>query len=191
VSLIASLLDGVSGRVGSVLAVLTRLGVALWLFVTTGPAVVISLLLDAGWPSLTQATGLHRAIIDIWRTPKAVFVCGAAHLISWLLGGVKVMLACYFLGHDVSLRQGIVLESVSQAMKSVGFAIPAGVGVQEGRLLLLGPLCGLPASAAMALSLVKRLREVVLGVPALIASHRLAVRAGISGSPMEPAAKWP
>jgi hypothetical protein len=43
----------------------------------------------------------------------AVLACGALHLVSWLLGGVEVMLACYYLGHDVSLRQGIVLESLS------------------------------------------------------------------------------
>ncbi len=87
------------------------------------------------------------------------------------------MLACHYLGHDVSLWQGIILESLSQAMKSAGF--PWGLGVQEGGLLLLAPLCGLPAEDAMALSLLKRLREMVLGVRALIASHSIAARAGM------------
>ena len=54
-----------------------------------------------------------------------------------------------------------------------------GPGVQEGGLLLLAPLCGLPAEDAMALSHLKRLREMVLGVPALIASHPIAARAGM------------
>jgi len=89
------------------------------------------------------------------------------------------MLACHYLGHDVSLWQGIILESLSQAMKSAGFAIPGGLGVQEGGLLLLAPLCGLPAEDALALSLLKRLREMVLGVPALIAWHPIAARAGM------------
>jgi len=133
-----------------------------------------------GWRSLEQVAGLHRAIIDIWRAPRVVLACGALHLLSWLLGGAEVMLACHYLGHDVSLLQGIVLESLSQAMKSVGFAIPGGLGIQEGGLLLLAPLCGLPAEDAMALSLLKRLREMVLGVPALIALHPIAARAGRS-----------
>jgi len=81
-------------------------------------------------------------------------------------------------GHDVSLWQGIILENLSQAMKSAGFAIPGGLGVQEGGLLL-APLCGLPAEDAMALSHLKRLREMVLGVPVLIASHPIAARAGM------------
>jgi putative membrane protein len=138
-----------------------------------------------GWRSLAELAGLHRAIIDIWRTPRAVLACGALHLISWLLGGLEVMLACHYLGHDISLQQGIVLESLSQAMKSAGFAIPGGLGVQEGGLLLLAPLCGLPAGNAMALSLLKRLREMVLGVPALIAWHPIAARAGIPTSAMK------
>src|SRR5262249_54795201 len=83
-----------------------------------------------------------------WRAPRPVLACGALHLGSWLLGGVEVMLACHYLGHDVSLQQGIVLESLSQAMKSLGFAIPGGLGVQEGGLLLLAPLCGLSAGDA-------------------------------------------
>ena len=88
-----------------------------------------------------------------------------------------MILACHYLGHDVSLWQGIILESLSQAMKSAGFAIPGGLGVQEGGLLLLAPLCGLLAGDAMALSPLKRLREMVLGVRALIASHSIAARA--------------
>ena len=98
------------------------------------------------------------------------------------------MLACHYLGHDVSLWQGIVLESLSQAMKSAGFAIPVGPGVQEGGLLL-APLCGLSAEDAMALSLLKRLRETVLGVPALIASHPIAARAGIRNSAVQAIAR--
>ena len=144
-----------------------------------------------GWQSLEEAAGLHRAVIKVWRAPKAVLACGALHLVSWLLGGLEVMLACHYLGHDVGLWQGIVLESLSQAMKSAGFAIPGGLGVQEGGLLLLAPLCGLPAEDAMALSLLKRLREMVLGVPALIAWHPIAARGGTLMSAIQTIARRP
>jgi putative membrane protein len=144
-----------------------------------------------GWQSLEDIAGLHRAIIDTWRAPKAVLACGGLHLVSWLLGGLEVMLACHYLGHPVSLRQGLVLESLSQAMKAAGFAIPGGLGVQEGGFLLLAPLCGLPAADAMALSLLKRLRELVFGIPALIAGPMVAARASIPTAAMAPIAKGP
>jgi hypothetical protein len=78
--------------------------------------------------AVEQVAGLHRAIVEVWRAPKAALACGALHLVSWLLGGVKVMLACHYLGHDVSLRQGIILESLSQA---AGFAIPGGLASRK------------------------------------------------------------
>jgi hypothetical protein len=49
--------------------------------------------------------------------------------------------------------------------------------VQEGGYLLLAPLAGLPPDAALALSLAKRARELLLGVPGLLYLH-LSSRAG-------------
>jgi len=51
----------------------------------------------------------------------------------------------------------------------VGFVAPAGLGVQEGTYALVGPLFGLPAEAGLALSLLKRGRDLVVGVPTLLA----------------------
>ena len=46
--------------------------------------------------------------------------------------------------------------------------VPNGLGVQEGAYTLLGPLFGLPAEMALALSLTKRARDISIGVPALL-----------------------
>jgi putative membrane protein len=119
-----------------------------------------------GW---TLPTGLHPALMAIWRDPRRVLSGSAWHLACWLLGAVEVMLAAHFLGHDLGWRQSMVLESLGQAFKSAAFLIPGGVGAQEGGMLLLAPLCGLPASTGLALALMKRLREVALGVPAIAA----------------------
>jgi hypothetical protein len=43
--------------------------------------------------------------------------------------------------------------------------------VQEGGYLLLAPLVGLPPDAALALSLAKRAREILLGLPGLLVLH--------------------
>jgi len=51
------------------------------------------------------------------------------------------------------------------------FAVPGALGVQEGGYLLLAPLVGLPADAALALSLAKRARELILGLPGLLYLH--------------------
>ena len=49
------------------------------------------------------------------------------------------------------------------------FAVPGALGVQEGGYVMLGRVVGLGPETALALSLAKRVRELVLGVPGLIA----------------------
>jgi hypothetical protein len=43
--------------------------------------------------------------------------------------------------------------------------------VQEGGYLLLAPVAGLPPEACLALSLAKRARELLLGLPGLVYWH--------------------
>ena len=46
--------------------------------------------------------------------------------------------------------------------------MPAAIRVQEWGYAVLAPMFGLPAEMGVAVSLLKRAREIVLGVPALI-----------------------
>ena len=62
----------------------------------------------------------------------------------------------------------VAIESLLFAIRNAAFMVPSGLGVQEGAYALLGPLFGLPPEAALALSLLKRARDVAVGVPALI-----------------------
>jgi uncharacterized membrane protein YbhN (UPF0104 family) len=68
----------------------------------------------------------------------------------------------------LSPAAAIALESVTQAVKSLIFVAPAGLGVQEASLLEVGQLLGLGSDVAIALSLAKRMREILFGIPALV-----------------------
>ena len=71
-----------------------------------------------------------------------------------------------------------------QAIRGAAFAIPGALGVQEGGYLLLAPLAGLTPDAALALSLAKRARELLLGLPGLLYLHLSERAAGrVSGQP--------
>jgi hypothetical protein len=67
----------------------------------------------------------------------------------------------------VSWVNALSLESLGQAIRGAAFAVPGALGVQEGGYLLLAPLAGLPPDMALALSLAKRAREIILGLPGL------------------------
>ena len=69
----------------------------------------------------------------------------------------------------ISLEHAIVMESLGATISSAAFFIPGSWGVQEGGYVLIGHLLGVPAHLALSLSLVKRVPDLILGVPGLVA----------------------
>jgi putative membrane protein len=92
-------------------------------------------------------------------------------LVGWFVGTGEVYLITQLLDHPVSWTDALLLESLGQAIRGAAFAIPGALGVQEGGYLLLAPLAGLPPDVALALSLAKRARELLLGLPGLLYLH--------------------
>jgi putative membrane protein len=165
--------SGVATGIGGGLLVASMLIAALAVAVRFGLAEVVENGLlrigrRMGWAGASHVEGLNQALMDRYRQPGRLARSALWHMLSWLLGGVEVRLALHFLGTDVSIESCLVIESLGQAAKALGFAVPGALGVQEGGYVIICRAFGLPADLALALSLIKRLREVVLGVPALI-----------------------
>jgi putative membrane protein len=121
------------------------------------------------WSSVLDGAGAT----DVWirrlyRHPRSLAVAEIWHALSWVLGAGETWLALSFLGHPVELRTAIVIESLGEAIRTGAFPVPAALGVQEGGFVLLGGLFGLTPDVSVALSLAKRVRELVLGIPGLI-----------------------
>ncbi len=87
-------------------------------------------------------------------------------------------LILHFFGTDIGLGSGLIIESLGQALKVVGFAVPGAIGVQEGGYVVVCRLLNIPPETAIAVSLIKRVREVVLGIPGLILWHRTRSQGG-------------
>ncbi len=126
------------------------------------------------WPGTAAWSlgGLHRILMARQSDHRALLRGVALHTLSWALGGAEVWLVLAALGHRVPLLDATVIESLGMAARSAGFAVPGAVGVQEGGLVLACGLFGVPAEAALALSVLKRLREALVGLPALVAWQR-------------------
>jgi putative membrane protein len=127
------------------------------------------------WVSRAEAIDL--SIQEIYRRGGAVAASFLLSLVGWLVGTGEVFLVLQLLGHPASWLDSLLLESLGQAIRGAAFAVPGALGVQESGYLLLAPLAGLPPDAALALSLAKRAREILLGLPGLLYLH-LAERAG-------------
>ncbi|MGH8137885.1 MAG: flippase-like domain-containing protein [Steroidobacteraceae bacterium] len=97
-----------------------------------------------------------------------------ARAIAWQLAGLiggssETWLALRWLGHPSGLAAALALESLTLAARSLIFVAPAGLGVQEAGLIGVGHVLGITSDVAIALSLAKRMREIVFGLPALAA----------------------
>jgi len=111
---------------------------------------------------------LDAAVTDIYKRSRALGASAIWAWFAWILGAGEIWLALYFLGHPISIFEAIMLESLIQAIRSAAFPVPGAWGIQEGGFILLGMLAAVPAETALAVSLIKRVRELVLGIPGII-----------------------
>jgi putative membrane protein len=122
------------------------------------------------WAALvTGGDAIDASVAVLYRQRRTIAAASAWHLLSWLVGTGEVWLVLWFIGHPVGLAEAIMLESLGQAVRAGAFAVPGALGVQEGGYVMLGRVVGLGPDIALALSLAKRVRELVLGIPGLIA----------------------
>jgi putative membrane protein len=124
------------------------------------------------WSAITsQADAIDLAVQDAYGRRGRVVASFVLSFVGWVIGTAEVFVVLQLLQFPVSWGDALLLESLGQAIRAAGFAIPGSLGVQEGGFLLLAPLAGLRPETALALSLAKRAREVLLGVPGLLYLH--------------------
>jgi len=114
------------------------------------------------------AADFGSALKDIYRRPGRLALGVAIHMAAWIASAAGSWIALRLAGAHITLASVIAIESLVAAMRSAIVIAPAGVGVQEATYALLGPIFGLGAEMSLALSLVKRARDVAIGVPTLL-----------------------
>jgi putative membrane protein len=120
---------------------------------------------------LVRAAAIDEAVAAAYRRPGPVAASFLWSTAGWAVGTGEVYLILALIRHPVSWTDALLLESLGQAIRGAAFAIPGALGVQEGGYLLLAPIAGLTPDAALALSLAKRARELLLGIPGLLYLH--------------------
>jgi glycosyltransferase 2 family protein len=117
-----------------------------------------------------QSAQIDQAIKLIWRRRAVVL----RYLFFWqplqsILTALEIWIALYFLGVRITFVEAIVIESLIQAISSAAFFVPGGLGVQEGGFILIGGALGLDASTSLALAGARRIRDVLIFIPGLLA----------------------
>ncbi len=150
-------------------------------------------LLQKRLPSVAgQMQGVEQAMAAIYAQPKRLALSTVLHAIAWYAAAFGSWLALRFMGVHLSILSVVAIESLVSALKSAAFFVPNAAGVQEGSFALVGGLFGLAPETAIALSLLRRARDLTIGAPTLVVwqaieGRRLLLKSnpGATGSALE------
>jgi uncharacterized membrane protein YbhN (UPF0104 family) len=113
------------------------------------------------------AAALDDEIRTCLRRWRPLLYAGILQFAAFCSGVFEIWFALRLFGHPVDIGAALLLESLTQAIRHLAFVIPAGLGVQEAGLVLVGQALGISAELALAVSMAKRMRELLCGLPAL------------------------
>jgi len=133
-----------------------------------------------------RLNGVGAALEMIYRSPARVVSSVALHLAAWIGNAAAVWLAFRLIGTRIDLTAAIAIESIVYAIRSAAVFIPNALGVQEGAYILLGPLFGVATDAALAISVLKRARDIAIGVPVLLMWQAAEGRRALSRRAVRP-----
>jgi putative membrane protein len=124
---------------------------------------------ERDWLVFGAIDELYARLASLYSNHSGLVRSVIVHQAVWFFGAIEVWVVFRFMGHPIDYGDAVVIESLMHAVRGAAFAVPAALGAQEGGLIVLCSIFGIPPEAALALSLVKRLPDLVIGVPGLIA----------------------
>ena len=128
------------------------------------------------WRAFDHMVDLGARLQQIWRNYRGLSESFLIHLVTIFFGAIEVWIALKFMNHPVGVMEAIAIESLGQGSRSAAFMLPGGMGVQDGALIAVCALFGVPAEVALAMALIKRVPDLILGAPALMGWQALEGR---------------
>jgi putative membrane protein len=118
--------------------------------------------------TLSHATALAASLDAIYRSPLRVGLSFLLHFAGWIASAIGTWIALRLIGAHVDLAAVVAIESLVYAIRTAAFVVPSALGVQEAAYALLAPLMGVGPELGLAVSLLKRARDIAIGIPTLL-----------------------
>jgi putative membrane protein len=134
-------------------------------------------------PRAVASTAAVGAALDaIYESPARVGLSAAIHFAAWIASAAGIWIAFHLIGVRVDLASVTSIESLICAVRSAAVLIPNALGVQEAAYAVFAPLFGVGAEFGLAVSLLKRARDIALGVPILLLWQAMESRRALASS---------
>lgn len=98
------------------------------------------------------------------------------HLLGWIGTGVAGWITYRALNVPIDFDDALAIEALLSAAAAIAFLVPVNAGVQEAGYAGLGAIFGVPPEISLGVSLVRRARDVVAGVPILLVWQLVEMR---------------
>ena len=119
---------------------------------------------------------LERELSRLYRNPRGLLLSVVLHVLCWFGAGLMTWIGLRLLGWHADLLPILALEALLGALIGAAFIVPGGVGVQEAGYVGFGAMFGVPPEVALSVSLLRRARDVALGVPILLVYQWVELR---------------
>jgi len=169
---------GTISRLGITLPLCAGLVVALVAAVTlvwlqrgaASPLMRLSRSVLGGWMSDAepQMNAIQVKLSGIYNSPWRVALCTLLHLIGWLGTGCASWISFHLLGADIDFATALGIEALLHGVLALAILVPGYAGVQEAAYAGVGALFGQPPELSLSVSLLRRARDLALGVPILL-----------------------
>jgi putative membrane protein len=133
------------------------------------------------WAVFDHVVDLGDRLQQIWRNHRNLLGSLGVHLVTVFFGATEVWIALAFMGYPVTPLAAVAIEGLGQGTRAAAFVLPGGLGVQDGTLIAASALFGVPADVALAMALIKRVPDLVLGIPSLMVWQTIEGRRWWSG----------
>jgi putative membrane protein len=128
------------------------------------------------WRAFDHVVDIGARLQEIWGNYRGLAESFVIHIVTIFLGAIEVWIALKFMNYPVGVMEAVAIESLGQGSRSAAFVLPGGMGVQDGALIAVCALFGIPAEVALAMALIKRVPDLILGAPALMGWQALEGR---------------
>jgi len=118
--------------------------------------------------SAAHAASIAETLDTIYESPLRLATSLLLQFCGWIASAGVTWVAFRLTGHPIDFPSVIMIESLVHAARTAAFVVPSALGVQEAAYALLTPLVGVGKEIGLAVSLLKRARDIAIGIPIVL-----------------------
>ena len=126
-----------------------------------------------------SAHNFSAAVHAIYRARARVALSILLQFAGWIASGLWLWVVLAVMDLNPDLWSAIAVQALVEGLRSATVFIPAAIGIQEAGYAAVAPVFGLPPEIGLAVSLLRRARDILVAVPVLLIWQFIEGRRGL------------